>query len=273
MVEMSESVMTRSAALAALAWWRDAGVDTLVDDAPRDWLAVASSPERVPSPPGRGKGWADEQGAPVQPVPPRERPPLTPPRRGGGADLAALTAALAACNTLEALRQAVETIRTRPIFADGDSASGVMIVGETAAPDDDSTGKPFSGPAGALLDKMLAAIGRDRSSTYISNLLLWRGFGQATAADIATGAAILRRHIELAKPRAVLVMSGVAAKALLDTNVGITQLRGHWVDQMVGDHKLALLPTFNPAYLLRYPAHKRMAWADLLMFKAKIDAN
>ena len=259
---MSESVMTRSEALAALTWWRDAGVDTLIDEAPRDWLGAASAEDR-----------SDDHQAPAQVSPARERRQLAPARSDREVDTAALATTLAGCDTLEALRRAVESIRARPIFADGDPTSGVMIVGETAAPDDDRTGKPFSGPAGDLLDKMLAAIGRDRTSAYISNLLLWRGFGQATAADIATGAAVLRRHIELAKPRAVLVMSGVAAKALLDTNVGITQLRGHWVDQTVGDHKLALLPTFNPAYLLRYPAHKRMAWADLLMFKAKIDAN
>lgn len=259
---MSESVMTRSAALAALSWWRDAGVDTLVDDAPRDWLGASIAEDR-----------SDDHQAPAQVSPVRERRQVAPPRPGRDVDISALTTTLAGCDTLEALRRAVESIRARPIFADGDPASGVMIVGETAASDDDRTGKPFSGPAGELLDKMLAAIGRDRTSTYISNLLLWRGFGKAAAADIATGTAILRRHIELAKPRAVLVMSGVAAKALLDTNAGITLLRGKWVDLTLGNHKLALLPTFNPAYLLRYPAHKRMAWADLLMFKAKIDAH
>ena len=148
-----------------------------------------------------------------------------------------------------------------------------MIIGETAAPDDDRTGRPFSGPAGALLDRMLAAIGRDRSSTYISNLMLWRSYGKAAPADIAMGQAILLRHIELARPRALLLMGGEAAKALLATDTGITRLRGNWVDLRVGSHPVPALPTFNPAYLLRRPADKRMAWADLLALKAKIDAD
>ncbi len=264
--------MTRGAALAALSWWADAGVDVLVDDAPRDWLAAAIDAERVPSPTGRGQGWASEQIPQPKTKPSLERPPLAPPQRGGDVDLSALNDTLARTDTLDALRLAVEAIRPRAIFSDGDPASGVMIVGETAAPDDDRTGKPFSGPAGELLDKMLAAIGRDRTSTYISNLLLWRSFGKAAPADLAIGQAILRRHIELAKPRALLVMSGEAAKALLGTSAGITQLRGQWVHLPVGTDSIPVLPTFNPAYLLRRPADKRLAWADLLMFKAKIDA-
>lgn len=264
--------MTRGAALAALSWWADAGVETLVDDSPRDWLAAAIKAERVLSPVGRGGGWTAEQEIQSQPKRALERPPLTPPQQGGDVDLLALSDTLARAATLDALRLAVEGIRPRAIFSDGDPASGVMIVGETAAPDDDRTGKPFSGPAGDLLDKMLAAIGRDRSSTYISNLLLWRSFGKAAPADLAIGQAILRRHIELAKPRAVLVMSGEAAKALLGTSAGITQLRGHWVHLPVGTESIPVLPTFNPAYLLRRPADKRLAWADLLTFKAKIDA-
>ena len=103
--------------------------------------------------------------------------------------------------------------------------------------------------------------------------MLWRCFGKAAPADVAVGHTILLRHIELAKPRALLLMGGEAAKALLATQTGITQLRGKWVNLTAGNHAVPALPTFNPAYLLRRPADKRMAWADLLMFKAKIDAN
>ena len=266
-MEIPDSVMTRSAALATLSWWRDAGVDTLVDDAPRNWLAPPAPAEPRPD----VTDWQATAPAAAPPSPARSSPPAA--SRTTDIDLSDLKSALAGCATLDALRAAAAAVRPRPIFADGDPASGVMIIGETAAPDDDRTGRPFSGPSGELLDKMLAAIGRGRSSTYISNLMLWRSFGKAAPADVAVGHAILLRHIELAKPRALLLMGGEAAKALLATQTGITQLRGKWVDLTAGSHPVPALPTFNPAYLLRRPADKRMAWADLLMFKAKIDAD
>ena len=267
MVEIPDSVMTRSAALATLSWWRDAGVDTLVDDDPRNWLA----PPPAAKPPPDVTDRQASAPATAPPKPPRSSPAAA--ARTAEIDLSGLTSTLATCETLEALKEAAAALRPRPIFADGDPASGVMIIGETAAPDDDRTGRPFSGPAGALLDRMLAAIGRDRSSTYISNLMLWRSYGKAAPADIAMGQAILLRHIELARPRALLLMGGEAAKALLATDTGITRLRGNWVDILAGSHPVPALPTFNPAYLLRRPADKRMAWADLLALKAKIDAD
>ena len=256
--------MTRGAALAALAWWRDAGVDVLVADEPRDWLAP------LPSPLGEGRLERSESGGgPTVKSVPAHPQPL--PRGEGEQKVADLTP-IARADSLDALRLAVEAIRPRAIFSDGDPASGVMIVGETAAPDDDRTGRPFSGPAGELLDRMLAAIQLDRSSTYITNLLLWRSFGKASPADLATATAILRRHIELARPRALLVMGGVPAAALFPGNPSISALRGSWRDLTVGDVTVPALPTYNPAYLLRNTAMKKQAWADLQSFRAHLDA-
>ena len=150
-----------------------------------------------------------------------------------------------------------------------------MIVGECPAPDDRATGRPFSGPSGALLDKMLKSIGRDRSTAYLANLLLWRvaNAKAASAEECAIGLATLRRHIALARPRAVLVMSDAAGKALFGMKEGITKYRGTWRDLELGDLTVPVLPTFNPAYLLRMPAHKALAWRDLLAFKARIDGD
>jgi DNA polymerase len=248
---------SRVDALSALSWLVEAGVDTLVGDAPCQWLAA-------PAPP-----IAD---APVEKR--AERPAIRPERPAApSADSAEVERRVAAADSLDALKAAAATLRAKPIFADGDPASGVMIIGQDAAPDDDRTGRPFSGPSGALLDRMLAAIGRDRSSVYLTNLCLWRLVGGAMSAEeTRLSTLILRRHVELARPRALLVMGDLPSKALFETDVAISKLRGRWVDLTLAGTTLPALPTFNPAYLLRQPAMKALAWADLRAFKSRIDA-
>ena len=250
---LGELYASRAEAIAALGWLVEAGVDTLVGDAPRNWLAEAAA--------------AEAAVAPAMPAAARPRPaPATEP-----SDLERL---ILRADSLEALHEAAKALRPNPIFSDGDPASGVMLVGQDAAPDDDRTGRPFSGPLGALLDRMLGAIGRDRSSVYLTNLYLWRATGSRSLTDeeMRLSPLILRRHVELVRPRALLVVGDKPSKALLDTDIAITKLRGNWVDLQFGEVTVPALPTFNPAYLLRMPAHKALAWRDLLMFKARIDA-
>ncbi len=250
---------SRADALSALAWLVDAGVDTLVGDAPHAWLAA-------PAPPIMDAPVAEKRAE--RPAPRPERPAAP------SADSAEIERRVLAADSLDALKEAAASLRAKPIFADGDPASGVMIIGQDAAPDDDRTGRPFSGPSGALLDRMLAAIGRDRSSVYLTNLYLWRSVGGAavSADETRLSTLILRRHIELAAPRALLVMGDKPSKALFDTDVAISKLRGRWADLTVAGKNLPALPTFNPAYLLRLPAHKALAWVDLRAFKSRIDA-
>lgn len=252
--------LSRDEALAALAWLTEAGVDTVVEAEPRRWLD--------PPPPGDGDREAVEGARPLTPPPPSAAPLPVP---GRIEDLAGVEAA----TSLEALRAAVDAIRPGAIFADGDPASKVMIVGECPAPDDRATGRPFSGPSGALLDKMLKSIGRGRSNAYLANLLLWRVANAKAASpeECAIGLAVLRRHIALARPKAVLVMSDAAGKALFELKDGITKYRGQWRTLEVGGLSIPVLPTFNPAYLLRMPSQKALAWRDLLAFKAKLDAD
>jgi len=246
---------SRRDALSSLSWLVEAGVDALVDDAPRRWLSEPAAAE-----PDDGPGEA-ETPRPATVAPAVASGPSDVERR------------VAAADSTAALYDAAKSLRAKPIFADGEPGSGVMIVGQDAAPDDDRTGRPFSGPSGALLDRMLAAIGRDRSSVYLTNLYLWRSIGgrPATEEETRLSTAILRRHIELVAPRALLVMGDKPSKALFDTETGITKLRGRWIDIDLGGRTVPALPTFNPAYLLRVPAHKALAWSDLLTFKQRID--
>lgn len=254
---------SRADALSALSWLVDAGIDVLVDDAPRNWLAPPAP--RAPLPDAVASAVASAPAPVVQ----RVAAPAAP-----SIDGEATERLIALADTPAALFDAAKTLRPRPIFADGDPASGVMIIGQDAAPDDDRTGRPFSGPSGALLDRMLAAIGRDRSSVYLTNLFLWRAAGGRPPSDEETrlSTLILRRHIELVRPRALLVMGDKPSKALFDTDTAITRLRGRWIDLAVGEAVVSALPTFNPAYLLRMPAHKALSWADLRAFKSRIDA-
>lgn len=252
---LGELYASRAEAIAALGWLVEAGVDTLVSDVPRNWLAEASPVEATVA----------------SAVPPaaRARPAPAPT-----SDTSAIERLIAEADTPAALFEAAKSLRAKPIFADGEPSSGVMLVGQDAAADDDHTGRPFSGPSGALLDRMLKAIGRDRSSVYLTNLYLWRATGSRPLSDEETrlSALILRRHVELVRPRALLVIGDKPSKALLNTDTAITKLRGTWVDLQFGELTVPALPTFNPAYLLRMPAHKALAWRDLLAFKARIDA-
>lgn len=236
---------SRQDALAALAWMFDAGIDTIVESEPRNWLA----------PP------------PEAPAAPKSEP------RSASQDESCGTIARAA--NLDELRAAIEAVRPKPTLSDGDPTSGVMIVGEGPSADDLATGRPFSGSSGALLDRMLKAIGRDRSGCYLANLVLWRNPAgrPASREEVEIGRVALRRHIELVRPRALLIMGGMPAKALFETDEGITKLRGRWQDLALDGLTVPALPTFNPAYLLRVPQHKGLAWADLLAFKVRIDAD
>lgn len=180
-------------------------------------------------------------------------------------------------DTLDALRERFATfdgcplrrMATNFVFADGSPDAPLMIIGEAPGEDEDRQGKPFVGRAGQLLDRMLAAIGRDRQSAYISNILPWRPPGNRTpsAAEIAICLPYIHRHIALKKPEILVFAGGIAAKTLLDTSKGITKLRGRWTAVTVPglDEPIPALPLFHPAYLLRQPAQKRLAWRDLLM--------
>lgn len=263
---------SRAEAAAMLRWLADAGADVLTGDDPGDWLR---SP--APSPSREEEGQPDESR--VQGRAPAE--PLRLDRRGSGGGHAKAGAVTIAARTLEELRAEVETLPFSVrrdgaplVFADGDPESRIMVIGEAPGAEEERQGKPFVGPAGQLLDKMLAAIELDRTSVYITNLSLWRPGANRVPnnQEAAELLPLLLRHIAVVKPRAILAVGGASAKALLQTPSGIMRTRGRWQDIQAEDCVAPVMPTFHPAYLLREPSQKRLAWRDLLAFRERLAA-
>lgn len=189
----------------------------------------------------------------------------------------------ASAQTIDELRVALESFKglaikrtaTQMVFADGNPQARVMFVGEAPGADEDRLGRPFVGVSGQLLDKMLASIGLGREeNAYISNVINWRPPGNRAPSDgeIALSLPFIRRHIELVNPAVVVFVGGVSAKALLDTTQGITRLRGKWADYTSEGmpQPIPAMCLFHPAYLLRSPQQKSLAWADLLSLKNKL---
>jgi uracil-DNA glycosylase len=164
-----------------------------------------------------------------------------------------------------ALRQTAMNL----VFADGNPSASIMMIGEAPGEDEDRQGKPFVGVSGQLLDRMLAGVGLDRTSTYISNVIFWRppGNRSPTDAEVAACLPFVERHIALVKPQILVLLGGVAAKTILRTKDGITRIRGRWVDYRPpggnAGEVIPCLPIYHPAYLLRQPAAKRQAWNDM----------
>lgn len=195
----------------------------------------------------------------------------------GAQTLDELKAAIAAFDGL-----AIRKTATNMVFSDGNPQARIMVIGEAPGADEDKLGKPFVGVSGQLLDRMLACIGLDRAaeditkSVYISNILNWRPPGNRTpsTAEIDICLPFIERHIALIKPDAIVLMGGVAAKALLGTDEGITKLRGKWqtytpLTPEIGGVSIPCLPTFHPSFLLRTPIKKREAWADMLLLSER----
>jgi len=159
-------------------------------------------------------------------------------------------------------------------FADGNPGARVMVIGEVPGRDEDRMGVPFAGFAGQLLDKMLASIRLDRASTYLTNIFPWRPPGNRTPTDeeLAMLTPWLFRHVQLAKPEIILLLGGAAAKLVFGSQDGILKLRGKWRDTDFGDGVMRpTLASLHPAYLLRSPAQKRLAFDDLLMLASRLN--
>ncbi len=238
-------------ALAALSWLVEAGVDTLVDDAPFAWLATPL-PIQAPPPPVDAIVMPCEADAVVEAA----------ATVVGVDSLAALEARLAEFDGC-----ALATHGSPPLFAAGTPGSALMLVGDMPG-----ASGVFGGDAGLLLDRMIAAIGLGRDTAYLANLVYWPtpGGRAPAAAEIAACAPFLRRQIELAKPRAILALGGAAAAALTGAGAGINRLRGKW--QVLKDSDVPVLPSFHPTQLLAQPTLKALAWADLQALKERLDA-
>ena len=161
---------------------------------------------------------------------------------------------------------------TNMVFSDGNPKSEIMLIGEAPGHDEDIQGKPFVGRSGKLLDKMLEAIELNREKVYIANIIPWRppNNRRPTDEEIEICLPFIKKHIELIKPKVLMLLGSTATFALLKNTEGITKIRGKWVDLNLNSISVPTLPTFHPAFLLRQPAQKKRVWEDLKSLKNKI---
>ena len=161
---------------------------------------------------------------------------------------------------------------TNMVFSDGNPKSEIMLIGEAPGHDEDIQGKPFVGRSGKLLDKMLEAIELSREKVYIANIIPWRppSNRRPTDEEIEICLPFIKKHIELIKPKALMLLGSTATFALLKNTEGITKIRGKWVDLNLNNISVPTLPTFHPAFLLRQPAQKKHVWEDLKSLKNKV---
>ena len=258
---------------AILQWHLDMGVDDITAPDPiglYNW-AAERSPLQQKTP---AKQTALKQSGPTS-IKPAE------PSATADEQIAAAKAAANACHDFEAIAAAVEAFKgcplrqgaSRTVFADGAIGADLLVIGEAPGREEDRLGKPFVGRAGQLLDRMLAAIGRSRSeNALISNVVYWRPPGNRTPTQIET--AICRpfvdRLIDITKPKAILLAGGAPLQALLGVT-GIMRARGAWRDiETASGARYPALPIFHPAFLLRQPAQKRLAWSDLQNLQARL---
>jgi DNA polymerase len=260
-----DTAMDWHTAKALLEWQVELGATDAICDAPVDRFAAAEEARRAAERPAEAPAASARGEAAPDPVAEAEA------AAQAAADLPALRAALAAYPHC-ALKQGARNL----VFADGVPGARVMIVGEAPGREEDLEGRPFVGRAGRLLDRMLAAIGLGRSAeaadrgVYITNVLPWRPprNREPTAEETAMMLPFLRRHVELAAPEVLVIMGNSSAQALLGRK-GITRMRGRW-EEALGR---PALPMLHPAYLLRNPHAKRMAWEDMLTLAERLEAG
>ena len=185
------------------------------------------------------------------------------------------------CSTLEMLKDFIlkfdgcdlKKTATQIVFADGNPSSDIMFVGEAPGAEEDRQGIPFCGASGQLLDKMLASINLDRKSVYITNVIPWRPPGNRTPTDneIDLMKPFLMKHIEIVMPKILVAIGGSSAKAVLDIKGGILRHRGVWGElELDNGKKISTIPTLHPAYLMRAPNQKKLAWEDLKSIRSRL---
>ncbi|HBS22035.1 MULTISPECIES: uracil-DNA glycosylase [Thalassospira] len=281
--------------LQALIWQFEMGADEAIADEPLDRFKASESlsrqaagqPGRASLPPNGGAAARPAMPRPAGGATPMTPPPPMPPGAGfllsdtphearqSARDLAA------AATNLADLKEAVEKFEgcalkksaSNTVFGVGNPEARLVLVGEAPGAEEDRQGEPFVGPSGKLLDAMLRSIGFAREEVYITNILPWRppGNRQPTTAEIAVCEPFVRRHLELIGPKVVICLGGSAAKTLMEEDRGITRLRGTWKEMALGAASVAdVTAMFHPAYLLRTPEQKRMAWRDLRAVAQKL---
>lgn len=284
---------------ALLAFYVEAGVDAVVDEAPVNRFAAEAPAPRSSQVPAGEPSLSHEApprtqaplGGPADAPNVRSRSPSLSTAGGGGGtgkgappapDEAIMAArqAAASATSLDALRDLLERFEgcalrltaKRLVFADGNPQARVMFVGEAPGREEDIAGLPFVGRSGQLLDSMMAAIGLDRTTAYIANIIPWRPPGNRTPTPQESQICLpfIKRQIELADPDILVCLGGPSAAALLGLTEGIRRSRGRWRVYHTGTREIRAIATFHPAYLLRTPLEKRFAWRDFQAIRAAL---
>jgi DNA polymerase len=275
------SELTREKSLSTLRWLVEAGADEAIADEPVNRFAPKrpsppdGSESTSPFPAARGRAAGLAQGA--------------SPKINASAEAVSLTtipgaarALASSCRTLDELKQALLNFEgcelkrhaKNTVFADGTPLGRIMLIGEAPGRDEDEQGLPFVGRAGKLLDQMLGSIGLDRTKVYITNVLNWRPPQNRDPSPEEAAACLpfLHRHIELADPQILILLGAVSLRHVLGLTDGIMRARGKWeLYQSVHlGRAIAAMPTLHPAFLLRQPAAKRLAWRDFLVISEKL---
>jgi len=284
---MANGNLTGRGAADVLRFYAEAGVDVALSEAPVDRFALSRAQADAAA--RRQEAAKQQRAEPRAPAP--QRPATAPPARPAEPNLtvpsdAAVMAAreaAATAETLHALRATLEGFEgcnlrftaTNLVFSDGNPEARAMFVGEAPGMEEDLQGLPFVGRSGQLLDRMLKAVGLDRSSAYIANVVPWRPPGNRTPTPQETEICrpFIERQIALVDPDFLVILGGAAAKQLLKTNEGILRLRGKWREYDTGSRKIRVMATLHPAFLLRQPLQKKLAWRDLLSLKAALDGT
>jgi uracil-DNA glycosylase len=291
----------RAMALTAtvLDWYRAMGVDAALDDTPTDWLqrgdrrpgaeytlpetTAPTAPQHTSTPAKRPPAQRPSLLAPTTPKPSLSVvPSATRPIPVAAPDEAALSARATAqaATSIEDLQSrlaafdgcSLKTFAKSLCFYRGATPARVMVLGEAPGAEEDKQGKPFVGPAGQMLDKMLASIGLDETTVHISNIVYWRPPGNRTPTpqEALVCRPFLERQVEFVKPEVLLLLGGPASHHIFDVTEGIMKLRGKWKDVTIGTHTCRAIATLHPAYLLRSPAAKRHVWRDLLAIETAL---
>ena len=262
-----------------LRFYAEAGVDEALGEEPADRFeetrAAASAAARPPSQPSPAR---PDPASRQKPMP--AQPALALPDEAQAAKAREMAREAQSLDELRALVEQFDGCNLkftakRTVFADGVAQAPLMLVGEAPGREEDIAGLPFVGRSGQLLDRMLAAIGMSRrENAYIANVIPWRPPGNRTPTPLETEICrpFIERQIELANPKVLVTLGGPSAKVLLGATDGVLRLRGKWKTHVTASGvEIPAMPTLHPAYLLRNPAHKKLAWRDFLEIAAKLD--
>jgi uracil-DNA glycosylase len=251
-----------------LAFYLEAGVDCALSEEPVDRLSESQRPADL-----KAASPAGEAPRSIRPAPATFAAAAAEPLPAPDAAIASAREQARTAASLEILRDmlekfdgcALKSTATRLVFADGNPKARIMFVGEAPGREEDIEGLPFVGRSGKLLDRMIAAIGLDRSQVYIANVIPWRPPGNRTPTPQETQICLpfIQRQIELVDPDILVTLGNPSTQTLLSTREGIMKTRGRWFDYDTGTRVIRAMATFHPAYLLRSPSYKRMSWQDL----------